>query len=331
MFCFFYVFYVKNIVIFYYFCIMKKVEFSKTILIEYIIIAIGSAIMSLGIAMLVDVFIVPGGASGLSMALYYIFDENIPIGLLKWIINIPLFIWGLIILGKQFGWRTFYGFTITSIFLDMFRGSLPGLSVIRIQDTDFVKELAQNDFMFLILLSSVFMGIGLGLIFKFKGTTGGSDIPAAIFQKKKGIMPGKAIIYIDFFIIIMASLVFYLKGLPLEKSIITLILYALLSLFVVGYIIDIIINGFDYARQALIITDKSDEIADAISKELSRGATAIKARGIYRNIDREIILTVVTMKDVPRLNDIVKATDPDAFMITNNIHEVMGTGFKRRV
>ncbi|MCL2038931.1 MAG: YitT family protein [Bacteroidetes bacterium] len=310
---------------------MKKIQISKNAIKEYTIITIGSAVMSLGIAMLVDVFIVPGGASGLSMAFYYIFDGALPIGLLKWIINIPLFIWGLIVLGNQFGWRTFYGFTTTSIFLDMFRGALPGLSFIRIQDTEFIKELATNDFIFLILVASMLMGVGLGLIFKFKGTTGGSDIPAAIFQKKYGIMPGKAIIYIDFFIIIMACFIFHFKGLQLPSSIITLILYALLSLFVTGYIIDTIIAGFDYARQALIITDKTNEVVDAICKELSRGATAIKARGIYRNIDKEIILTVVSIKEIPRLNDIVKKTDPDAFMITNNIHEVMGEGFKRRI
>ena len=309
---------------------MKKIPFSKTIFIEYLVIGIGGAIMSLGIAMLVDVFIVPGGASGLSMAFYYIFDKAISVGLLKWIINIPLFIWGLIVLGKQFGWRTFYGFTTTSIYLDLFRGAVPGLDFIRIQDTLFVKELAQNDFFFLILLASLLIGVGLGLIFKFKGTTGGSDITAAIFQKKYGIMPGQAIIYVDFFIIIMASIVFYIKGMPLDKSIITLILYALLSLFATGFIIDIIINGFDYARQVLIITDKSDEVAEVISKELSRGATAIKARGIYRNVDREIILTIVAIKEVPRLNEIIKKVDPDAFMITSNVHEVMGYGFKRR-
>jgi uncharacterized membrane-anchored protein YitT (DUF2179 family) len=310
---------------------MKKIKISKNTLKEYTIITIGSAIMSLGIAMLVDVFIVPGGASGLSMALYYIFDGKISIGLLKWTINIPLFIWGLIVLGNQFGWRTFYGFTFSAIFLDIFRGSFPGLRFIRIQDTEFVKELVANDFIFLILVASMLLGIGLGLIFKFKGTTGGSDIPAAIFQKKYGIMPGKAIIYIDFFVIITACIIFYLKGLPLPSSVVTLILYALLSLFVSSYIVDVIIAGVDYARQALIITDRSNEIADAIFKELSRGATAIKARGAYRNIDKEIILTVVSIKEIPRLNDIVKKTDPNAFMITNNIHEVMGEGFRRRI
>jgi uncharacterized membrane-anchored protein YitT (DUF2179 family) len=310
---------------------MKKIIFTKNAVKEYIIITIGSAIMSIGIAMLVDIFIVPGGASGLSMALFYMFDKHISIGLLKWIINIPLFIWGLIILGNQFGWRTFYGFTTASIFIDVFRGSFPGLEFIRIQDAEFLKELAHNDFILLVLVAAVLMGIGLGLIFKFKGTTGGSDIPAAIFQKKFGITPGKSIMCIDFFVILTAGIIFHLKGIPLEKSIITLILYSLLSLFSSSYIIDVIINGFDYARQALIITDKSNEIAEGISKKLLRGATAIKARGIYRNIDKEIILTVVSIKEVPILDDIVKTTDPEAFMITNNIHEVMGYGFRKRV
>ena len=307
-----------------------KVKITKQTVEEYFFIGIGSAIMSLSIAMLVDIFIVPGGASGLSMALYYVFDQTIPVGLLKWIINVPLFIWGLAVLGNQFGWRTFYGFTTGSFFLDLFRGSVPGLSYIKIQDAQFIKELAQNDFFFLILFAAVLMGVGLGIIFKFKGTTGGSDIPAAVFYKKFGISPGKSIMFIDFFVISLAGFIFYLKGMPLDKSLITLVLYALFLLFSSSYIIDMIIYGFDYARMALIITDKSNEVAVAITDKLSRGATAIKARGIYKNTDREIIMTVITLKEVEVLNEIVKEIDPSAFMITNTIHEVAGYGFRKR-
>ena len=118
---------------------------------------------------------------------------------------------------------------------------------------------------------------------------------------------------------------------PLDKPIITLVLYAFLLLFAGSFIIDVIINGFDYAQQALVITDKSEEVADAISKELSRGATAIKARGIYRNVDTEIIMTCVTLKQVPRLKEIIKEIDPDAFLITTNVHEVTGFGFRPRL
>ena len=303
----------------------------KTTIKEYFFIGIGAAIMCLSIAMLVDIFVVPGGASGLSIALYYVFDGALPVGVLKWIINIPLFIWGLLTLGKQFGFKTFYGFTMSSIFIDFFRGSIPGLEFIRIQDADFVKNLAQNDFIFLVLIASVLMGLGLGIIFKFKGTTGGSDIPAAIFQKKYGMPPGQGIILVDFFIISLTGFIFYLKGIPLDKPIVVLILYSLLQLFASSYVIDVIIDGFDYARMALIVTDKSEEIAAAINKELSRGATAIKARGIYRNIDREIIMTVVTTKEVAILNEIVKSIDPDAFTISNTVYEVTGYGFRRRL
>jgi len=308
-----------------------KINITKETVKEYFFIAFGSAIMSLSIALLIDIFVVPGGASGLSMALYYVFDQAIPVGLLRWIINIPLFIWGLIMLGNQFGFRTFYAFTTGSFFLDLFRGSVPGLDFIKIQDAEFLIELAQSDFFFLILFAAVLMGVGLGVIFKFKGTTGGSDIPAAIFFKKFGIMPGKSIMFIDFFVISLAGFIFYLKGMPLDKSIITLVLYSLFLMFASAYIIDVIIDGFDYARMALIITDKSDEVAAEINNKLSRGATAIKSRGIYRNIDKEIIMTVVTMKEVAILNDIVKKVDPEAFMITNTIHEVSGFGFRRRI
>ena len=213
----------------------------------------------------------------------------------------------------------------------MFRGDFPGLHFIRCQDLDVVNDLIQNDFFFLVLVSAVLLGSGLGLIFKFKGTTGGSDIPAAIFLKKFGISPGKSIIMIDFVVIVTAGLIFHFKGLQIEKPLLTLMLYAFLLLFSGSFIIDLIINGFDYARQALIITDKPNQVADAISRVLSRGATAIKARGIYRDVDTEIVMTVVTIKQVPLLNEIVKQTDPNAFMITNNIHEVTGSGFRPRL
>jgi uncharacterized membrane-anchored protein YitT (DUF2179 family) len=308
-----------------------KINITKETVKEYFFIVFGAIIMCLAIAMLVDIFVVPGGASGLSIAFYYVFDGTLPVGVLKWIINIPLFIWGLLVLGRQFGFRTFYGFTMSSIFIDFFRGSFPGLEFIRIQDTEFVKNLAQNDFFFFVLIASVLMGLGLGIIFKFKGTTGGSDIPAAIFQKKYGIPPGKGIILVDFFVITLTGFIFYLKGIPLDKPIIVLILYSLFQLFASSYVIDIIIDGFDYARMALIVTDKSNEIASEISSKLSRGATAIKARGIYRNIDREIVMTVVTLKEVTVLNEIIKEVDPDAFMISNTVHEVTGYGFRRRL
>ena len=92
-----------------------------------------------------------------------------------------------------------------------------------------------------------------------------------------------------------------------------------------------IIDGFDYARAAFIISDKYIEIENAIENTLSRGATALKSRGLYQNIDREVIITIITLKEVSKLQELIRDIDPDAFVIINNVHEVLGNGFRRRI
>ncbi len=311
---------------------MEIIKSNKKIILEYILIAFGAFVMALGISIfLIDAKVVPGGVSGLSMALYYFTGGAIPVGVAIWALNVPLYIWGLKELGKSFGIRTFYGFTLNSFFIDLLRGDFPGIPFIRLQDTQTVKDLLQHDFFFLILIGSVLLGTGLGIIFKFGGTTAGSDIVAAIFKKKYGIKPGTAIIMIDIFVILLAGFIIDQKGLSPEKPALSLTLYAIFLLFVSSRLIDFIIDGFDYAKAAIIITDKNQEIGEAIMNELSRGATALKSRGLYRNIDREVIYTVVTNKELPVLTEIVQKIDPSAFLIINNVHEILGDGFRRRI
>lgn len=309
-----------------------KQKFSKETLLEYIFIGLGSAIMAIGIGVfLVDAQVVPGGVSGLSMAVHYLSNKTLPVGLLIWVMNVPLYLWGLKVLGKRFGVRTFYAFSLNSFFIDFFRGDVPGFDYIRLQDTQTIKDLYQHDFLFLILIGAVLLGVGLGIIFKFKGTTAGSDIVAAIMQKRFGIKPGHAIMFIDFFVIASAGLVIELKDLADARPAFSLTLYAFFLLFVSSKLIDVIIDGFDYARQAFIISDKNDEIADAIMHKLSRGATAVKTRGLYKNVDRDLIMTIVTLKEITRLSETVKEIDPDAFITITNVHEVLGRGFRRRL
>jgi len=307
--------------------ILKKYPF-----IDYFFIALGAAIMALGIGIfLVDAKVVPGGVSGLSMAVHYLSNNTIPVGISIWILNIPLYIWGVKELGKEFGVRTFVGFTLNSFFIDFFRGDTPGFSYIRLQDTETVKGLLQNDFLFLVLIGAALLGLGLGIIFKFRGSTGGSDIVATIMQKKYGIKPGQAIMITDFCVIALAGLVIEFKNLSPERTALTLTMYALFLLFVSSRIVDAIIDGFDYARVAYIISDKHKEIGLRIMNEMSRGATAIKARGLYRDIEKEIIFTIITLKELGTLTRLIKEIDPDAFIIINNVHEVLGKGFRRRI
>jgi uncharacterized membrane-anchored protein YitT (DUF2179 family) len=311
---------------------MSRIKFNKKAVRDYIAIAIGAAIMAIGIGIfLVDATVVPGGVSGLSMAVYYLTDGAIPIGVTIWLLNIPLFIWGVKELGSQFGARTFYGFTLNSFFIDFFRGELPGLDFIQLQNTETIINLQKDDFLFLILLGAALLGIGLGIVFKFRGSTGGSDIVAAIMQKRFGIKPGMAIMIIDFFVICIAGIIIDLKDLGGERSAMTLTLYALFLLFVSGRLVDAIIDGFDYARAAFIISDKNDEIAKVIMNDFSRGATAVKARGLYKNVDREIIFTVVALRELGKLTNTIKQIDPHAFVTVNNVHEVLGEGFRRRI
>jgi len=309
---------------------MSNKLFKEHPILDYSAIAFGAAIMAIGIGVfLVDAKVVPGGVTGLSMSIHYL--TGFPVGLMIWVLNIPLYIWGVKELGKEFGIRTFFGFTLNSFFIDFFRGDVPGFTFIRLQDTPTIKNLQQNDFMFLILIGAALLGLGLGIIFKFRGTTAGSDIVAAIMQKRFGVKPGMAIMFTDFFVILFAGFIIDFKGIAGDRSAVTLTFYALFLLFISSRLVDVIIDGFDYARSVNIISDNNKEIAQAIMDDLSRGATAIKARGLYRNVDSEILTTVVTLKELSKLLNIINKIDPKAFVTVSNVHEVMGEGFRRRI
>ncbi len=299
---------------------------------DYGWITVGSFIMALGIgAFLVDVHVVPGGVSGLSMTFHYLSGGVLPVGVLMWVLNVPLYLWGVRQLGPQFGARTFYGFTTNSLFIDFVRGAIPGLGGLRLQESAAIRALQQQDFLFLVLCGGVLLGIGLGIVFKFKGSTAGSDIVAAVLQKKYGVKPGQALMAIDFAVISLAGAVIHWRGLAVARPVLVLTLYAFFLLFVSSRIIDVILDGMDYIRSAIIVSNKSDEVAEAIMDGLSRGATALKGRGLYTGQEREVLYTVVNRKEINQLIDMVNAIDPQCFMIINNVHEVLGEGFKRRV
>ncbi len=306
--------------------------FKHSLLIDYLFITLGGILMALGIGVfLVDARVVPGGVSGLSMAFHYLSGGKLPVGVLIWLFNIPLYLWGIKELGKRFGARTFYGFTISSLFIDIFRGEFPGLTYTGLNQSASIVHLRENDFFFLILLGAVLLGVGLGIIFKFKGSTGGSDIVAAILQKRYGTKPGMAIMMIDFFVITFAGLIIYLKDLSGDKPAFALTLYAFFLLFISSHLIDLVLDGFDYARSAMIISDHNDKIAQVIMERLSRGATALHGRGLYKNIERDVLLTVVSRKEISLLTELIEEIDPSAFVIISNVHEVLGEGFRRRI
>ncbi|MCK9212277.1 MAG: YitT family protein, partial [Ignavibacteriaceae bacterium] len=257
-------------------------KLSKHPLLDYFFMAVGAAIMAIGIGVfLVDAQVVPGGVTGLSMAIHYMSNYTIPVGLMIWVLNVPLYLWGVKELGKTFGIRTFYAFTLNSIFIDLFRGDIPGFTFLKLQKSQTVLDLYKNDFFFLILIGAVLLGLGLGIVFKFRGTTGGSDIVASIMQKRYGIRPGQAIFIIDIFVILIAGFIIEIKHLSPVRPALSLTFYAVFLLFVSSKIVDVIIEGFDYARAAYIISDKQDEIAEVVLTQFGRGATSLHATGLY--------------------------------------------------
>jgi len=299
---------------------------------DLLFVILGSALMGLGIGVfLVDAKVVPGGVSGLSMTIHYLSGGAIPVGIMMWIFNIPLFIWGVVELGKQFGVRTLVGFTLSSFFIDFFRGEFPIIGGPALQKSSSIIALLQEDFLIAVLCGGVLLGIGLGIIFKFRGTTAGSDIVAAVAQKRFGWKPGQTFMVVDFIVISLAGLVIHFKGLTVGRPALTLTLYAFTMLFVSSRIVDVIIDGFDYARSATIITEKTNEISEFILNDLSRGGTSLYGRGLYLKKDRQIIYTVLGRHEMSKLVRRVKEIDEDAFVVVNNVHEVLGEGFRPRI
>lgn len=278
---------------------------------------------------LIDARVVPGGVSGIAMTMHYL-NDGIPVGLALWLMNIPLFIWGIYELGWGFARRTIFGFSASSFSIDLFHGDIPGLAHFALNKSQPILYLLENDFFFFIVIGAVITGIGMGIVFKHKGTTGGVDVIVSIIQKRFGIKPGSSIIVIDLIIIVSAAIVIHFQNLSPGRPAISLAFYAILLTVILSKLIDIMLDGFDYARSVLIISDKSKEIAQAIMDKLSRGATALKGKGLYRNIDRDIIMAVITRREVLLLEDIIKEIDPKAFVIINTVHEVLGEGFRRR-
>jgi len=277
------------------------------ILIDYLFILIGTALMGLSIVLFLSPNkIAAGGVSGLAVVINYLF--HIPIGIVMLVFNIPLFLIGLKILGKRFGIRTIVGMITFSLFTDFFNNILH------------LKALTENPLL-ASLYGGLLLGIGLGIVFKAKGSTGGSDIVAQIFSQNRIMTAGNTFILIDFVVISIAGLCF--KGVEFA-------LWGFIALYISSKVVDVIIAGLGYAKASLIITDKSDEIKELIFDKMNRGVTFLKSEGAYSGKERDVILCIVSRREVAKLTEIVKSTDPDAFVIIQEVHQVLGKGFKPR-
>ncbi|UED79660.1 YitT family protein [Lysinibacillus sp. CD3-6] len=281
---------------------MNQTQDVKASIVEYVYVIVGAAIVAIGF----NVFLLPnqvasGGVSGISTILHGLFGWN-P-GLVQYAFNIPLFLAGVLILGKKFGVKSFVG-TITLPFIVLL--------------TNNWEPWTDNPLLGA-LFGGIVVGLGIGLVFKGNASTGGTDLLAQIITKYTGLSLGTSVLLIDGIIAISAAIVF-----DLEKG-----LYALIGLYVTTKTIDIIQLGFSQSKMVYIITLKQDEVRDAIYAEIDRGVTKLPAIGGYTGEARPVLMVVVYQTEFTKLKQLIKSVDPSAFVIVSDAYEVLGEGFKR--
>jgi len=286
--------------------VLKEKLFSKKWLINYSLIIIGSFILAAGFVLFITPYkFVPGGVYGISIVLHYLFDT--PVGLVALAFDIPLTIIGIKVLGPRFGVKTVLGFVLTAFFVD-------GLTYLY-----GYEPLVEGDPLLSSIFGGVIIGFGLGLIFKAKATSGGSDIVAMIVSKYTRLPLGQLMIVVDSIIVLIGLIIFKDWKIPL---------YSLIVIFVTGKVIDVVLQGISYDKTLFIISDKYELIRDKIINDLNRGGTYIRGEGMYNHQERTVIYTVVTRRELALLQDFVHQVDPEAFLTVINANEILGKGFK---
>lgn len=272
---------------------------------DYLKITLGCAIFGLGF----NLFLEPndlnaGGITGLSMVLVELLGFG-TIGIISAVINLPLFAIGGMKIGKKFFIDSLIGMTLLSVFVDAF---------------SFLPK-PETEILLGSLYGGVVCGFGLGMVFSVGGSTGGSDIVVRLLKLKYQYVP------IGVITTIFDAVVAVLTGLVFQN--VNMALYSGVCIFVTGRVIDAVVYKFDYSKVAIIISKHHDTIAKRIGDDLHRGSTFLDGQGVYSGRDTKVILTAVKKQQISELKEIVVEIDPDAFIIVQEAHQVLGDGFAR--
>lgn len=286
---------------------MLKVNGKKPVWLDYLMIIVGTGLMSLAINSVFDAAgMVTGGFSGIAIIIKAwtknLIEGGIPLWVTNCVLNLPLFIIAWKVRGFSFIKRAILGEISLSVWL-------------AIQP---VWNLAGNDLLLSALYGGVIQGVGIGLVFLGGGTTGGTDMMAAIIQKfLKHYSIAQIMQVIDAMVVLVGMYVF-----GVHKA-----LYAIIAVYLVTKVSDGLIEGLKFSKAAYIITGKPKEISDMIINDLDRGVTGINVRGMYSGQDKLMLFCVVNKKEIIMLKEKVDEIDPDAFVIVTDAREVHGEGF----
>lgn len=284
----------------------KEKLFSWQWFLSYSLIVFGTFIMAVGFVFFISPYkLAPGGVYGIAIVLHHLF--GLPIGITALCMDVPLVLIGIKVLGPRFGIKTVLGFTLTAFFVDLlsyFWGNTP---------------LVPDDALLSSIFGGVTLGVGLGLIFKSKATSGGSDIIAMIIAKYTRLPIGQLLAIVDSVIVLIGLAAFSDWRIPL---------YSWITIYITGKVIDVIIEGISYDKTLFIISSKHQEIRDKIINDLNRGGTFLKGNGMYNNEEKNIIFVNVNRREMAILQDFINDIDPHAFMTVIDANEVLGEGFK---
>ncbi len=272
-------------------------EIVKQVILNLSLIGIGSALVAVAInGIIIPHQFVSGGIVGLALGFHYIFP-SLPVGWLYLLMNIPLFVLGWKFVGRRFFYYSIAGMIIFSTAVAFIKIPLP------VQD----KILSA-------LLAGIITGIGAGIILKSKGSAGGADIFSVILLNRFSVRVGNTILSFNVIVLAAAALLFSLDS----------ALYTLIYMYVSTRIVELVLTGLSQRKAVIIISPKWEEISRKILKDIVRGVTFIKGQGAYTGKDENILYTVVTFRELPRIKEIVRKADPGAFVVVHETLEVMG-------
>lgn len=271
-------------------------------------IIIGGVVLALSYAVfLIPHNIVPGGVSGIAMILHILWKT--PVGIVVILLNIPLFLIAIRVLGLAFGVRSVMVIIGSNLLIDFLTYSLH------------LTTPTSNPIL-ATLYGGVMLGVGLGLVFRGGANTGGTDIVGQILNRYTNLSVGIGILIVDFVVITLAGITLG----SIERA-----LFGYIALFISTRVIDLVLEGMDYARAAFVVTDNPDPLVDAIYDRLRRGVTILDGYSPYTKEKRPVIMCVITRRETEELKSLAKKTDKNAFVILTDVFEVLGKGFRSRV
>ena len=256
-----------------------------------------------------NLFLVPngmnaGGLSGLAMIIVHLLGFG-TVGTATAIMNIPLFVIGGMKIGKRFFVGSLIGMLAVSAAIDLF-------AYIPVIPTEPLIGA---------LYGGVLCGLGIGVVFTSRASTGGSDIVVRLLKMRYQNVPiGSINICFDLAVAVLTGVVF---------GDLRLTLYSGIAIFVSGKLIDTVIYRFDYSKVAIIISKEHERVAHAVGTQLERGATFLQGWGVYSGEETKVVLTAVKKQQLAELKRLVVEIDPDAFIIVQEAHQVLGDGFSR--